>query len=432
MRLRFTVGCVLPLLLAACTLYAPQPIDLQGDTAVWKQVSARLCEGEKALSLRRMHTIGLLLNPELNRARMSFARSSVMAEFAGLWEDPSLSADIKQVRELDVTNRGIGISLTLPVTGLPALAEKVAACYEEADYLEMVKQEREYLVKLDVLRYQLMATHARLELMQARVKQMTGEQATAQRMHDLGEMEFADFQVICRRLNDGLKELQEMEQAHLDQHLELVRLLGLHPDMRQVEIAGKLPASIPSAVPAPPYDMLMQHPALLAAMAAHRTSEAELEREIRKQYPELSVNPGFEHEDGNSKVGIGIGLNLPLWNRNQQGIAVAGVERATRELEAVHTWRGLMQQAVALSDMQGLLLKHCQAEKTRVAQLSDAEQKQEKLYAIGETKLPAVADARQEAYLRRMNYLDCLTRLLTTQVELQYLQAPTLIFTISR
>ena len=432
MRLRFTVGCVLPLLLAACTLYSPQPIDLQGDTAVWKQVSARLCAGERSLDLRRMHAIGLLLNPELNRARLAFARSSVLAEFAGLWEDPSLSADIKQVRELDVTNRGIGLSLTLPVTGLPALAEKVAACYEEADYLEMVKQEREYLVKLDVLRYQLMATHARLELMQARVKQMTDEQATAQRMHDLGEMEFADFQVICRRLNDGQKELQEMEQAHLDQHLALVRLLGLHPDMRHVEIAGKLPGSIPPAVPAPPYGMLLLHPSLLASMAAHRTSEAELEREIRKQYPELSVNPGFEHEDGNSKVGIGIGLNLPLWNRNQQGIAVAGVERATKEFEAVQTWRSLMQQSVALSDMQVLLLKHCQAEKTRVAQLSDAEQKQEKLYAIGETKLPAVADARQEAYLRRMNYLDCLTRLLTTQVELQYLQAPTLIFTFSR
>ena len=55
------------------------------------------------------------------------------------------------------------------------------------------------------------------------------------------------------------------------------------------------------------------------------------------------------------------------------------------------------------------------------AVLSDAEKKQEKLYAIGETKLPAVADARQEAYLRRLNYLECLTKLLTTQVELQYL-----------
>jgi hypothetical protein len=71
--------------------------------------------------------------------------------------------------------------------------------------------------------------------------------------------------------------------------------------------------------------------------------------------------------------------------------------------------------------MQKLLLKHCRAEQERVSRLSAAEKKQEKLYAIGETKLPAVADARQEAYLRRLNYIDCLTNLLTTQVELQYL-----------
>ena len=71
--------------------------------------------------------------------------------------------------------------------------------------------------------------------------------------------------------------------------------------------------------------------------------------------------------------------------------------------------------------MQELLLKHCRAEQERVSRLSEAEKRQEELYAIGETKLPSVADARQEAFLRRMNYLDCLSKLLTTQVELQYL-----------
>ena len=419
-------------MLAACTLYRPQPVNLMRDTAEWKLVSARVCEKHSAMSHQRMHEIGLLLNPELNQARLAFARSSAVAEFAGLWEDPSLSADLTQVREIGATNRGIGLSLTLPVTGLPALAEKVAACYKEADYLEMVKQEREYLVKLDVLRYRVMATHAKHELMVARVRRMEEEQKSAQRMHELGEMDFADFQVICRRLNDGQKELQEMEQEHLELHLELVRLLGLHPDTRHVEVEGQLPKSIPAAVPTPSYDMLRQHPAVLAAMAAHRTSEAELEREIRKQYPELSVNSGFEHEDGNSKVGIGIGVNLPLWNRNKQGIAEAVMERGIKEYDAVQTWRALMQQSVSLSEMQELLLKHCRAEMERVARLSDAEQKQEKLYAIGETKLPAVADARQEAYLRRLNYLDCLTKLLTTQVELQYLQLPTIIFYFSK
>ena len=421
MRLLFHLGCALPLALAACTLYTPQPVDLQRDTAEWKGLSERICPGGGPIELEKAHEIGLLLNPELNHARLGYARSTAVAEFAGLWEDPALSAEVKQIREADVTNRGVGLSLTLPVTGLPALAAKIADCYKEADYLSMQAQERAYLVQLDKLRYQVISTHEKLHLMQARVRKLAEEHASASRMHELGEMEFADFQVICRRLNDGQKELQEMEQEHLSVHLEMLELLGLHPACRNVELAGNLPGSIPAAVQQPSQEQLLKHPALLAAMAAHQTSEAELQREIRKQYPELSVGPGFEHEDGNSKVGIGVGVNLPLWNRNQQGIAEASAERNIKEYDAVQTWRKLMQQSVFLADMQQLLISHCRAEKSRVSQLAEAEKKQEELYAIGETKLPALADARQEAYLRRLNYIDCLAKLMSTQVELQYL-----------
>ncbi len=411
----------MPLALVSCALYSPKPVDLARDTAEWRQISFRICENTNPMSLSKLHEIGLLLNPELNHARLTYARSSAVAEFAGLWDDPSISAEVRQIREEDTTNRGVGMGLTLPVTGLPGLAEKIAECYKQADYLTMQAKERAYLVQLDSLRYQVMTTHAKMHLMQDRVKQMKEEQQSAQRMHELGEMEFADFQVICRRLNDGQKELQELEQLHLAQHLEMLKQLGLHPDMRNVEMEGLLPKSIPAAVAAPSQEQLLKHPSLKAAMAAHDTSEAELQREIRKQYPELAVNPGFEHDGGNSKVGIGIGINLPLWNRNQEGIAAATAERDIKEYDAVQVWRDLLLKSVALTDMQELLLKHCRAEQSRVALLSDAEEKQEKLYAIGETKLPALADARQEAYLRRLNYLDCLTKLLTTQVELQYL-----------
>ena len=421
MKLSFQLGCVLPLFLAACTVYTPQPVDLQRDTAEWMQLSTKMCEGKNPMPLATLHEIGLLLNPELNQARLSYARSTAVAEFAGLWEDPSISAEFRQVREADITNRGVGLSLTLPVTGLPALAEKVAECYKQVDYLTMQARERAYLVELDTLRYKVMTTHAKMHLMQHRVEQLAEEQKNATRLHDLGEMEFADFQVICRRLNDGQKELQELEQEHLAQHLEMVKLLGLHPEMRAVEMAGQLPGTIPAAVEMPTQEQLLKHPALLAAMANHDTSEAELQREIRKQYPELEVSPGFEHEDGNSKVGLGVGVSLPLWNRNQQGIAQATAERNIKEYGAVQVWRELMQKNVALSDMQELLRKHCLAEQERVNRLADAEKKQEELYLIGETKLPSVADARQEAYLRRMNYLDCLFKLLSTQVELQYL-----------
>lgn len=421
MKLSFHLGCILPLALAACTLYSPKPVDLPQDTEAWLKLSASLCDGEQGLTLEKLHKIGLLLNPELNKARLEYARSTAIAENAGWWDDPSLSGSLTRVRELGITNRGIGMSLTLPVTGLPGLEEKVAECYKEADYLNMLAKERAYLMQLDSLRYKVMSTHEKLHLMQARVKRQTEEHQSAQRMHELGEMEFADYQVICRRLNDGQKELQEMEQEHLRVHLEMVKLLGLHFDMRTVELRGKLPTRIPAAVALPTQEQLVQHPLLRCAMAQHGTSEAELQREIRKQYPELNLGSGFEHEGDEHKIGLELGVTLPLWNRNKESIAKAAAERDIKEYDAVQTWRDLLLQGVSLTDMQKLLLKHCRAEQERVSSLAAAEKKQEELYAIGETRLPAVADARQETYLRRLNYIDCLTNLLTTQVELQYL-----------
>lgn len=421
MKIPHYLGMMLPFLLAACAVYSPKLVDIQQNSSEWKQVSARMCEGETPLSLDRLHEIGLLLNPELNQARLACARSTAVAEFAGLWEDPGLSGSIARIREPNIINRGVGMSLTLPVTGLPGLAEKVAACYKEADYLTMQAKERAYLGQLDSLRYRVMSTHAKLHLMQSRIRQLAEEQQSAQRMHELGEMEFADFQVICRRWNDGQKELQEMEQEHLEAHLEMMKLLGLHPDLREVELAGHLPNHIPAAVSVPSQEKLMQHPALKASLAEHDTSEAELKLEIRKQYPELEIGPGFEEEDEDSKVSLELGIRLPLWNRNREGIARAYAERDIKEYDAVQVWRELLMQSVSLADMQRLLLKHCRAEKNRVEMLSAAEKKQENLYSIGETKLPAVADARQEAYLRRLNFIDCMTKLLVTQVELQYL-----------
>ena len=89
MKLSHYLSGVLPLALAACTLYTPSPLDLQSDTAAWQKLSAGMRGDASCLSLKKMHEIGLLLNPELNHARLNYARSSAVAEFAGLWEDPS-------------------------------------------------------------------------------------------------------------------------------------------------------------------------------------------------------------------------------------------------------------------------------------------------------------------------------------------------------
>lgn len=405
----------------SCVSYKALPTDLQRDTAQWLQVSSRLCPSGRHLGRAEMLRIGLMLNTDLNKARLNYAKSTSVAKFAGLWEDPSLSVEVERVFKENFTNNSISPGLTLPVTGLPALAKKIAEQYKEADYWDMRDKERKYMADLECLRHRIMVTHAKLALMQKRLNVIEEEQKKIARLHELGEVDFGAFQVATQRLNDTRKDRMEMEVQHLEQHQELVAMLGLHPAVGDIELAGSLPGGVPGAVGVPGANVLLESPSVKSLQAGYGASETELRAEIRKQYPELGISPLYAHDDGNEKVSVGLEISLPLWNRNREAIARAGGSRASKQAELIAEWRSLLQQAGALGEQQTLLRKHCATEHGRLGALESAAAQQEKLFGMGESSILEVAESRHVAYERRLAYLDCLGKLLEAQCKLQYL-----------
>ncbi len=408
-------------LLTACTPYRPAPIDLARDTEQWRQLSGSLCPAGKTLDLQEMHFIGLMLNPALNEARLSHARSSAVAEYAGLWADPALSADVRRVLHEGVTNREIGLSLALPLTGIPSLQKKAAEQYSEEEFWKVCEQERAYIEQLDALHTSILLAHAKHHLMQERLVQLRDERDRIAHLYEIGETGFGEYQMTNQRLNDTIKEEQELASKHLELHLELTNLLGLHPDCRHVEIRETLPQGIPASVAAPSPEQLLANPGLRAKLAGYGGSEQELRVEIRRQFPEISLAPGYGYEDGNDKLGLGIELSLPLWNRNREAIARATGDRAVRQAETISHWRGLLQQATTLADRQKLALKHCRTERERLDTLTDNARRMEKLFSLGEAGLPELAETRHEVYQRQLSYLDCLGELMDIQVKLHNL-----------
>ncbi len=421
MKFSVSAGFGLALLLSACTLYQPEPVDLSRDSVEWRRVSRELCPPGTALSPEQLHRLGLQLNPDLNKARLTYARSTAVAEYAGLWADPSLSADAERVLKENFYNRTIGASLTLPVTGLPSLNRKVAEQYKEADYWDMRARELAFCANLDTLRNAIMALHERSRLMQERMRVMEDEMRRIDRLHHMGEVSFAEYQVACQRLIDTRKDLQETDKAHLEKHLELAALVGLHPDCRDFELQGKLPANVPAPCPVPTADALLSAYSVRALAAAYGASEQELRREIRRQYPEISLSPSFIREEGENKLGLGLELDIPLWNRNREAIAAAGHDRALKRNELIARWRALLQEAVGLGDKQALAIAHCRTEFSDLCRLQENARRQEQLFSLGETSLPELAEARHELFQRRLSYLECLGQLLDVQTALQYL-----------
>lgn len=396
------------------------PLDLPHASAQWEQVSRSLCPRGR-MSTEQAVNIGLLLNPELNKARLSLAKRVSAAEYAGLWEDPSVSADMERIAGGPVSARSLAPSLTLPLTGLPALAKKAQEQYAAADFLQLCADELAYRRSLEEKILEVQVAHARLEMMQARQAVLTAEGQQAERLLKAGEMDLTDYHIMRRREGDMHQELQAQETTHLKLHQELLALMGLHPSLAHAEITDELPTHAPAVMPLPSAEELLYAPTVLAQLEGYKATETELRAEIRKQFPELKLAPGYLREDGEHKVTLGAEISLPLWNRNRQGIAEAGGERTLKAHEVVTTWHNLLREADNLRARQTLAAEHCRAEEARVATMREAAAQREQLFAMGETTLPAVAEARHEAYMRQLNFLENMQELLNVQIAIRYL-----------
>jgi len=65
-----------------------------------------------------------------------------------------------------------------------------------------------------------------------------------------------------------------------------------------------------------------------AALADYAATEAALQLEIAKQYPDVHFNPGYQYDQGDNKWTLGFTLELPVFNQNQGPIAEANARRA--------------------------------------------------------------------------------------------------------
>ncbi|MEI7729501.1 MAG: TolC family protein [Verrucomicrobiota bacterium] len=91
--------------------------------------------------------------------------------------------------------------------------------------------------------------------------------------------------------------------------------------------------------------VLQQRPEILAALEEYAATQASLQLEIARQYPDVHLSPGYQWDQGNSKWTLGMSLELPVLNQNQGPIAEA---KARREAAAV---RFMALQARVLSDL---------------------------------------------------------------------------------
>jgi outer membrane protein TolC len=145
---------------------------------------------------------------------------------------------------------------------------------------------------------------------------------------------------------------------------------------------------------------------VLAALADYAATEAALQLEIAKQYPNVHISPGYQFDQGEHKWTLGISAELPVLNQNQGPIAEA---RARRQ-EAAARFVALQARIIAEVDRALAGLAATTDQVRRQVQLADLAREQstavDALLKAGAADQLELATAQLEARVNDLALLD--------------------------
>ncbi len=207
-------------------------------------------------------------------------------------------------------------------------------------------------------------------------------------------------------LNARQRELSLAGEAE-DARLELNRIVGLPPG-EQLALADDTATPRVSESPESLFERA-EHDRLdlLALRAGYESQEAKLNRAVLGQYPRfrLGLNTGRDTE-GVSTIGIGISLDLPIFNRNRGTIAV---EEATRDRLFREYVSRLHQTRADIAALATQLVRIGQERAALCEKQPELEQAEERVFAAsrrGDATLFEYATARAALIEQRLRLLE--------------------------
>ncbi|HYE62060.1 MAG TPA: TolC family protein [Phycisphaerales bacterium] len=331
--------------LSGCASYSARPVDLHAHRAAWAErtpespdvrllaeelskasgepVSLDLADG---LSAAEAELVALVYNPELRVARLRAGVARATADNAGRWEDPVLGGEVTRFLQSTANPWMLAttLGLTLPVSGRLGI-ERQRAGAEHATAITRVF-EQEWTVRNELRRAwaRWSAAEQKARVTREYLASLEGLVGIVDRLEQAGELPTIDARFFKIEHSMRRNELVQMEAMRREAELMVRQVMGLSPGAPVTLLPGLSPDVDASLSPE---HLLERSPALAVAQAEYEVAEKSLELEVRRQYPDLMVGPGYGREEGMDQAIGMFQLPLPLWNRNREGVARAEAER---------------------------------------------------------------------------------------------------------
>ncbi len=368
-RLRIAPLAGLTLLALGCQSHERRPLDPAGELAAWlartpasaevrafadglgaKEPGSPGYNADDGITCAEAELIALVFNAELRIARLRAGVTRATAEHAGLWEDPSIGIDLTRVIEAtpEPWKLFTSLSVTIPLSGRLDI-EKQRAGAEHTAELERVAQ-REWTVRLALRRAWVdwSALNSRSASTRDFISLMDQSLTIVGRMEQAGEVSRTEARLLRVERATSATELADVEARAREAELRLRELMGLSDAAPLTLLAEGIAPAVHAQAPIDASEREAKaraSPTVRVALAAYEAAESELQLEVRKQYPDLQVGPGYGLEDGQNQMLLGLSAPIPILNGNRQGIAQA---LARRELAHAEAQAALAQALMAL------------------------------------------------------------------------------------
>lgn len=291
-------------------------------------------DANDGLSFAEGEVLALFNNAELRTLRRQAGVAVAGLETAGLWEDPVFGFDgAELLSPSGPFEYGLTLGLTLPISGRLGIAKAQAAAMLETERRRIVDAEWQLRFRVREAWVEWTVAAERDRLARELATQVEGILTVIGALEASGELSRIEarlFRVdLANRRSTILDTGLEAERAKLT----LFQLLGLSPEA-SVELVPAIVFPVPPQLDDPAARLVMRNTQLDVSRAQFRSAEESLRLEVRKQYPDIELGPGFGSEDDDERFLVGVAVPIPLLNANRAGIASARARREVSRAEA--------------------------------------------------------------------------------------------------
>ena len=342
---RRLVGIALCLALGACATqhYDPQPLDAASGAQALANRSLDAPE-LRAWNLAMLTRAAFRFNPDVEVARARLAAAEAAVTTAGQRPNPTLQLPLQRAQ-----NPGdgespwtLGLALDVPVETHGKRAARVAAATHQAAAARLQVAGTAWRVRSQ-LREQLLLVANLTEKIRLLEQQADLDRELAAMLDTrlrAGYVGARDVNQQRLALIQSERDLLDARKALGAARIQAAALVGLRPDALdgvQLDLTAFDSPDPPLPVAELQVQALRNRADVMEALETYEASQAALQLEVARQYPDVHLGPGYTFDQGVRKPGFDFsGIELPLFNRNEGPIAEA---RARRQEAAANVTR---------------------------------------------------------------------------------------------